>query len=717
MRIRWKLAILLLAIALLPLGLVSWFAARATRELGDELAGRARAVLDEQARLGLRQTVDEYGRLLRREAQYLEFALRVQAREVERCLAAPPSAAARVYRASDLTAGDAALPGARPSIRHPFPSPRSGRLPRQVSYEQPVIYECPGPADAGRRADMNRLAAMTPVYRFLASTTPRDLIVWHTVTLESGVHSAFPGHGRFPEGFDPRRFPSYASLGSTDVRWTGLARDPITDTMILTLSVGVRRPDDTPAGVTAIDVGAEDAFRTVRLPPGWARNARIFLVQQSARADSGDRGLRILAWQDPAGESAQWNTPPADEWLTSSDTLTFGQMSDKMAIGQSGVWLLPMGEWRCLWAHARAHAPDVHVLVVVRYDSVVDAATAAAAAVRSRFADQLRVSAWTVFTIAGVVVALAWLASRSVTRPLQELTATARRIAEGDFEARADVRGSDEIGELGRTFNDMIPHLRDGMRLRESLALAQEVQQALLPQTPPTFPGFDIHGVSQYCEQTGGDYYDFLDISGVGPSGLGIAVGDVTGHGVAAALLMATARALLRGRASECSSLGDLLTDINRHLSHGAPPDRYMTLFYVAIDAARGTLRWASAGHDAAIVYAPDVDQFSELRGDGIPLALEPSWRYEEHNGQMIAPGQVILIGTDGIWETRDAANRMFGKEAVRELMQRHAREPAEKIVQAITDAIRTFRGARPQEDDVTLVVVRRAPHAPPTSA
>ena len=267
-----------------------------------------------------------------------------------------------------------------------------------------------------------------------------------------------------------------------------------------------------------------------------------------------------------------------------------------------------------------------------------------------------------------------------------------------------------EFGQLGRTVNEMVPQLADRMRLRQSLNLAMEVQQHLLPAQAPHIEGLDIAGRSIYCDETGGDYYDFLEMTKMGPQQLGVAVGDVTGHGIAAALLMATGRALLRSRSDRPGTLAEMISDINRHLTADSAAGRFMTLVYLLIDARARTLRWISAGHDSPITYDLSTETFGELAGAGIPLGVDADWQYEEHAGPIPADGQIIVIGTDGIWEARDPAGEMFGKERLRRVIQANADQPTEHISQAITHEVAAFRQNRSQEDDITLVVIKVLP-------
>jgi len=170
---------------------------------------------------------------------------------------------------------------------------------------------------------------------------------------------------------------------------------------------------------------------------------------------------------------------------------------------------------------------------------------------------------------------------------------------------------------------------------------------------------------------------------------------------------MATARAVLRSRATQPASLAELMNGINKCLAPDMAGGRFMTLCYMMIDTRTRQVRWASAGHDPAILYDPRTDSFSELAGGGIPLGIEPSWRYTESGPLALEQGQIIVIGTDGIWEARNVQRKFFGKDALREIIHQNADRPAQDISDAITAALSTFRQESPQEDDVTLIVIK----------
>jgi sigma-B regulation protein RsbU (phosphoserine phosphatase) len=307
-------------------------------------------------------------------------------------------------------------------------------------------------------------------------------------------------------------------------------------------------------------------------------------------------------------------------------------------------------------------------------------------------------------------VLLAFALARAVSRPVLSLIGFMNRVGGGDLEARAEFGGSAEFRHLADALNRMIADLRDRLRLRHSLGVAMEVQQRLLPAGPPEVRGLDVAGHSTYCDETGGDYYDFLVLDRAAPDAVLVALGDVMGHGVAAALVMAGVRAVLRDRAVAAGSLAALMGRLNALISADHKGDRFMTMHLSVIDAKTRTVRWASAGHDPAIVYDPRTGSFAEVGEGDLPLGVMDDTEYREQTSGPLSPGQVIFVGTDGVWEMPDAKGEPFGKDRLREAIRESAAGTAADITRAVRERLAGFRGDTRQVDDVTFVVVKILP-------
>ena len=190
--------------------------------------------------------------------------------------------------------------------------------------------------------------------------------------------------------------------------------------------------------------------------------------------------------------------------------------------------------------------------------------------------------------------------------------------------------------------------------------------------------------------------------------GQGIYPSYPSNHGISSALLMATVRAFLKSRVTHPGSVAEIITDVNRLLVGDiGDSGQFLTLFCAAIDSEDKTLRWVRAGHDPAFYYDPAADHFKELKGEGMAIGLESTFEYRENSLAGLTKGQILLIGTDGLWETQNARGEMFGKDRVKAIIRKKAFTSSEEILHSISAALKEFRGERKQEDDITLMVMK----------
>ena len=243
---------------------------------------------------------------------------------------------------------------------------------------------------------------------------------------------------------------------------------------------------------------------------------------------------------------------------------------------------------------------------------------------------------------------------------------------------------------------------------KKALVLAGEVQKSLLPIEMPKVKGLDIAGRNVSCDEIGGDYYDFIRRHDSRKGAFSIVVGDISGHGVDSALLMTTARAFLRMRASQPGSISEIVTAMNNHLVHDVlDTGKFMTLFCLTIDPEQKYLEWVRAGHDPAFIYTPQDDQFEELKGSGIALGVTEEFQFSENRKDGLKDGQIIAIGTDGIWEAFNVSGEMFGKKRFQDIIKAHADKSADVILNAVYAELNSFTTGRKSDDDITLVIVK----------
>jgi serine phosphatase RsbU (regulator of sigma subunit) len=250
-----------------------------------------------------------------------------------------------------------------------------------------------------------------------------------------------------------------------------------------------------------------------------------------------------------------------------------------------------------------------------------------------------------------------------------------------------------------------IQRQRDHMQY--SLNLAMEVQQNLMPKTDPNWPGLDVSGRIIYCDETGGDYYDYIVADPPGSGKYAVAVGDASDHGVQSALLMTTARAFLRQRYHMPGGLDQVAADVNRQFARDVKDSgRFMTLFLCELDTAAGRINWVRAGHDPGWLYDTATQKFTLLDGRGLPLGVLGECEYQASSTEL-TPGQIVVLGTDGLWETRNPDGDFLGKRRLMDVVARTADQPAANIAQTLLDEVALFRGPTPPGDDVTVVAIK----------
>ncbi len=255
--------------------------------------------------------------------------------------------------------------------------------------------------------------------------------------------------------------------------------------------------------------------------------------------------------------------------------------------------------------------------------------------------------------------------------------------------------------ENARLLKDYI----EQQKTKQALSIARNVQQGLLPKEAPDLPGWDIAWKSIPCDETGGDYFDFVPL----PDGsMGFAIGDVSGHGMGPALLMASARSFLRALSRQTSNPAAVLPVLNDLVSRDMEAERFITLFYGALDTATGGMKYSSAGHDAPLLLRPASDRCDELDSTGVPLGIIPGADFPAVEVPPMDKGDVLVLSTDGVWEAMNAANESYGRDRLRAILDATRRNGAQAMVDAVYEDVLRFCDGAAQRDDFTLVIVKR---------
>ena len=698
MRIRSKLLCFLLVVVLVPLCSLGWYSWRQTGRLGRELAENAATALEANAAKELTQTAEMFGENCSDALNMLETSLSLIADQAARRLSGPkPLPAGRLLFDTDFDAG--AVPA------EAMAKPSFSDVP--CSYADMVFHLPPGLSRQEANRDAVALSGLLPIFRTLFDRH-KNLMAFGYVGLSTGLHAAYPGHGSYPADYDPRRRSWYwQSLETRGLTWSVMV-DAVTRQVMATMAMPIITQGGSVLGVAGLDIPMGQLFLQSDLSRAFSDRMRTMVLSVKPVDLKGTPEPVIVATKAYAKESGNWKAPVKLVRLTSSDAAALAAVVADLTAGRSGVRRLPVDGQDSLLAYAPIADKEMAVALVVPRESVVVEATRAETKVLAAVNRLMGQMGWFVGGGMLLVIVLAYPTSRVVTRPVLDLVKAAGRLASGDFAARAMVRGRDELADLARTFNDMAPHLLERIKLKNDMSLAMEVQQNLLPRRPPSIEGLDVAAMSLYCDETGGDYFDFLEFAQEDTAHADIVVGDVTGHGVSAALFMATGRALLRGRAMDVPGPGLLLTEVNRLLCQDTQlSGRFITLFFLRIDKSAHELVWCRAGHDPGLLYDPRSGEFASLMGSGIPLGVTPDWIYAESHRPWPEAGQVLVLYTDGIHEARNAADVMYGRDRIMRVVAANAGFPASTVVNALVADLREFKDGLPLEDDVTLVVIR----------
>ncbi len=243
----------------------------------------------------------------------------------------------------------------------------------------------------------------------------------------------------------------------------------------------------------------------------------------------------------------------------------------------------------------------------------------------------------------------------------------------------------------------------DQQRLERELELASEIQQRFQPTAPPTVPGYELQGISFPCYEIGGDYYDFIQRD---DGRLVVALGDVSGKGTAAALLMSSLHAAIHAQASSHDSLVDTICAVNRYLADNIPANRFVTLFCAELDPDSGALSFLNAGHNPPLIIhsAGTVEQ---LASGGLPLGIKADADYREGRTQL-QHGDVLVIYSDGVTEATSPTGEEFGPTRLYEVVSRNIDASAAGIRDRIESALTKFAQGTRAADDITLVIVKR---------
>lgn len=310
--------------------------------------------------------------------------------------------------------------------------------------------------------------------------------------------------------------------------------------------------------------------------------------------------------------------------------------------------------------------------------------------------------------------------TRSMTSTVDNLYDATERVKAGDFSYRIGLRAEDQLGTLSEAFDGMTASVQRLLResqekskLESEVSIAREVQNQLFPRETPTVEGFELYGVCKPASGVSGDYYDFLRLPG---DRVGLVLGDVSGKGISAALMMATIQSAVHAQfydgrpgvaaeAEDSISTGDMVARLNAQLYESTPMEKYATFFYALYDPRMSHLTYTNAGHLAPALIRRGI--IERLKVGGTVVGLFPGQEYEQASLRL-EPGDVLLAFTDGLTEPENTYGEEFGEERLFQAALRALGGTPESIVEEIYRSISDWTGSPQLQDDMTVIVARR---------
>ena len=495
MKFRWKLLLLMLAVSIPPIVTLRAFGIHSVQAMADALSEEVQTNRLGAARNEIQAVLNSCRDALNMERERLATALFFMSNS---------------FRQTLSSVEGLMTPGARRPAR-----PAGEFPPSQLCVVAPDINA------AAHRLEAERVAAVQTTFAAVAEHLG-DLVLQQRASLISGAAACFPcRHPGFRSG-DVTAEAWYRNAFKESVySWSRPYPQGPDGNWATSISLLLEDDDDRPIGVVSLEVALsrlmERTMAFVELP----KRAKTLLCMLEKKPVSGENGLRIL-YEYPNGAG------PAGEYLEFPEAGRGRDLLEDIARRVSQIVRMPFAGQDAYWAYVPLPIQGAALVAIFPAEGLLQPAQPIQAAIQERLHRVELLTGGFLILLAAVNAAVAFFFSRTVTRPLDELSSAAEHLATGDFETRVRITSRDEFGAMGEAFNRIGPQLKEHYRDREALQAAVEIQQSLLPRAAPRVPGLDIHAMALYSEKIGGDYHDYLCVGEDGQPRLCAAVGDVS---------------------------------------------------------------------------------------------------------------------------------------------------------------------------------------------
>ena len=590
------------------------------------------------------------------------------------------------------------------SRQNPPPDPMSGA----------VLVFAPGATVAPDSDEARALASMSDLLKAVYVTDENMTSVY--VGTGTGMMLVYPGTGNLPVGFDPRTRDWYRrAIGSDLNTWS---KAPYIDAaghgLVMTCSHSVNSQR-----YGRWVIGSDVSVNTINnnfLNRTLGGGGEAVLL--------GDDGTVISRPGLVAGE-VRWDEPFPEENAFISDNSGLVAIARNMTAGKTGIEQVMVNGNETYIAYAPVPSMNWSLAIAMPVSRItqpvqdiagrISGVTRSTGETITAQTNQLL----TVFTILFcmilvVVVFIAVALTRIITRPVESLKKGTLALGEGDLDYRLTIQSGDEFEDLARSFNMMADDLKKNIRdlqrttaekerYTKELEIARDIQTSFLPASVPRIPGFDIAAAAIPAMEVGGDFYDFVPVSG---DRMAFVIADVSGKGVSAALFMAMSRTLIRASLEGQENPAAAMREANRLIARDAHSSMFVTAFLAVLDSGRRTLACVNAGHNPPLIVRGDTSEPVFLHERGIAMGVVDKMESAGETVQL-RPGDMVVMYTDGVTEAFNAQFVAFGEERLARIAVECRSLPAPEVIDQLVSAIHTFTGTAPQSDDITLIVIR----------
>ena len=589
----------------------------------------------------------------------------------------------------------------------PPPNPLSG----------PVVFLAPGSTSTPQSDEYRTLAGMDDLLKAM-KVADTDLKATYIAT-DSGIIRMYPWTNQHEAIYDPRIRPWFINAKKSSGHvWSGPYVGATDSSVMFTCSRAI--PTKYGTWVVASDVTV-DTINT---------NIGSLMLDSSGYAVLVDSEGNVISSPNLSAGNTKWNEAFPTKNVFNNSNPEMVKIGRKMVAGESGIdhfWVddeVYKGDIYIAYAPVKSlnwsfaiSVPASHIIEpAVKTGIKIDIKTRENSEnIDAQTTLMLQILVGLFFILLIVVILLSVKLAKIITRPVELLRQGTVALGKGDLDYHLTIETGDEFEELAHSFNEMARDLKQNIedlrittaekeRYTKEMEIAKEIQDNFLPEFTPTIPGIELAATTLPAMEIGGDLYDFIPVQ---KELWGLAIADVSGKGVSAALFMALCSTVIRMSGGAEADPSVVLERANQLIYADGRSSMFITIFYGVLDPANRKFTYVNAGHNPPMLVRGDphyVRTLEEGRGIALGVVPEVNIKYAE---LVLEPDDLIVMYTDGITEAFNPQDEEFGEERLMDYLQNHRNDPVQEIIDGLVDEVRRFCGSRQQSDDITLVIVR----------